>query len=325
MRELVGTSMRAKTRLRDIGEFGLIAGLRKRLPAHGDVVTGIGDDCAVVRSGRKGWLSLYAIDTIVEGVHFLSGDAPGKIGRKALAVNISDIAAMGGIPECALVSIGAPANYDAGKIERMYDGMRKLAKAFSVQIVGGDTVNSPERLVITVAITGKVEKERVVLRSGARPGDCVFVTGTLGGSLGGRHLIFTPRVEEARFLSGGFRITSMIDLSDGLASDLKRIIEESGTGAVIQRERIPVSAAAIEEAYSGGKRAIEGALMDGEDFELLFTIDKRDAEELKKKWKRKFRLRLTEIGEITAEKGFRIVDECGGEKVFDGTGYDHFG
>ncbi len=312
-------------KLSEIGEFGLIERLQKMTRCGRGVVAGIGDDCAVLRSKRVGWYDLFTIDTLVERVHFRPEDPPSKIGRKAMAVNISDIAAMGGLPDHAVVSLAAPRDYEVEKARSIYRGMRKIARKYAVDIVGGDTVHSPKNLVITVAMTGSVEKNRVALRSGARPGDRIFVTGSLGGSLYGKHLSFTPRVNEARFLVSKSTITSMIDLSDGLASDLQRILSESSVGAEVRSDDIPLSAVAGKRSRESGKTSLEMALTDGEDFELLFTVPAEEAESLAAKWKRKFRLRLTCIGEITGARSLGIVSRDGEKRTLHRTGYDHFG
>lgn len=322
---MLNLNMKSKLKIEQIGEFGLIAEIKKMLHSDHRVVKGIGDDCAVLHSTKKGWYDLLTIDTIFEGVHFNLNDAPEKIGWKAMAVNISDIAAMGGIPAHAVVSLGIPDKYTVAKIHALYRGIRKAALKFSINIVGGDTIRSPERLVVTVALIGSVEKSRIALRSGAKPGDVIYLTGDIGGSILGRHLTFSPRLLEARFLVQNFKINSMIDLSDGLASDMRRIMEESKVGAVINAQRIPVSLAARKNAVKCGKKPIECALTDGEDFELLFTVRKKAAKMLEIKWKQKFNLKLTEIGEITKRNELKLKDKSGRLERLNAHGYDHFG
>ncbi len=311
-------------KLGEIGEFGLIEKLREMTGCGKGVVVGIGDDCAVLRSKRKGWYDLLTIDTLVEGVHFRPEDPPSKVGRKAMAINISDIAAMGGLPGYAVISLAAPRDYDSDKAKTIYRGMKNIAEKYSVDIVGGDTVRSPKNLVITVALTGSVEKHKAAFRSGARPGNRIYVTGTLGGSIFGKHLSFTPRVDEARFLVDKSHVTSMIDLSDGLASDLRRVLDESLVGAAVRAESIPVSTVAGKRWKELKKTPLEMALTDGEDFELLFTVPSKETEVLEAKWRRNFKLRLTCIGEITRTRSFNIIDKNGKRKDIAKTGYDHF-
>jgi len=214
--------------VRDIGEFGLIRKLQKIIesnrPSRSSVVVGIGDDCAVLRSGDPGKLLLYTCDPVVEGVHYLAQTPPRQIGWKAMARNLSDIAAMGGLPRWAVVSIGLRPATPVKYVERIYDGLRAAAGKFGCQIVGGDIAHVRREQFVVVALLGEVEKSKLTLRSGAKIGDSVLVTGTLGGSLHGKHLKFTPRVAEARWLAQNFPIHAMIDLSDGLYGDLRRLV-----------------------------------------------------------------------------------------------------
>ena len=214
-----------------MGETQLIEKITRGLPCGSNVIAGVGDDAAVLKFDRSRHL-LLASDMLVEGTHFTRNTPVELIGRKAIAVNISDIAAMGGIPDSAVVSIGLPPGTHLAFAQRLYTGMKKICRQFRVSIVGGDTVRS-KTIVINVAMTGIVKKKNLLLRSGAKQGDAVFVTGTLGGSILGKHLKFTPRVHEAQTLLRRVRITSMIDLSDGLSTDLHHITKASGTGAYI--------------------------------------------------------------------------------------------
>ena len=217
-------------------------------------------------------------------------------------MNVSDVAAMGGVPLYAVVSLGIPPATPVAFVENLYRGLRRCAKKFNLSIVGGDT-NRSEKIVIGVAILGEVEKNRVVYRSGACPGDRLFVTGRLGGSLhSGRHLRFTPRVKEARQLGACWKLHAMIDLSDGLAVDLDRICEASGVSARIRSADLPRSAGC----------SVEQALTDGEDFELLIAVPRRQAGPLSAWAKKHLRCGLTGIGEIVSgprapfsTKGFR--------------------
>lgn len=206
---------------------------------------------------------------MVEGVHFRRQDVPPQwIGWKALACNVSDIAAMGGLPHWAVVSLGLPPSTPVSFIERMYTGLERCARHFGMSIVGGDTVRAPQ-VVVDVAILGTVERGRLVRRSGAKVGDVLFVTGRLGGSLrSGRHARFIPRLREAQALIRRVRVHAMMDLSDGLASDLWQLSRASRVVLRVEAARVPIARAA---------RTLHHALMDGEDFELLFAVGSRDA------------------------------------------------
>ncbi len=247
----------------NLSEFALINWMRKSCFCSTDVKKGIGDDTAVLPFSSSEDM-LLTTDMSVEGTHFIKGTAPELIGRKALARNLSDIAAMGGLPTYAVVSLGLPKSFSTFDVKKIYAGINKLAKEFKVSIVGGDTVKS-DKLVINIALMGKVAKGKAILRSGAKVGDQIFVTGPLGGSLkSGRHLTFTPRVREAQSIVKKFRPTAMIDISDGLAGDLVHILKESKVGAIIDEKRIPLNQGAN----------LKAGLCDGEDFELLFTLPK---------------------------------------------------
>ena len=298
--------------LQDIGEFGLIKRIAEgEKISDKEVVVGIGDDTAVLKYKKNLYL-LLTTDILIEDVHFDKKAAPFQIGYKALAVNISDIAAMGGIPKYVLVSLGLKKNTSLKFVDELYQGIRSLAKKFKVKIVGGDTVAS-SKIVISVALTGEVEKKYLTLRKGAKIGDKIYVTGRLGGSISGKHLSFIPRLKEARYLVENLHPTSMIDISDGLLSDLRRICEASGLGAKICQEKIPLS----KEATSS-----ENALTGGEDFELLFTLchhpphlGRRD---------RVGEIPITQIGEITKKKGIILLDGKGKKVLLKKTGFDHF-
>ncbi len=254
-----------------IGEFGLIERVRKRLGRSGSVVAGIGDDAAVLRAPKRPWL-LFASDMLVEGVHFTRRLVPPEwIGWKALACNVSDIAAMGGLPRWAVVSVGLPPTTPLRFVDRLYAGLDRCARRFGMAVVGGDTVRAP-RVVVDVAILGEVGRESLVLRSGARVGDLLFVTGRLGGSYrSGRHARFLPRLHEAQVLARRARLHAMLDVSDGLASDLWQMSRASRVVLRVQARRVPVAREA------GGLRH---ALMDGEDFELLFAVGARSAQDV---------------------------------------------
>lgn len=310
-----------------MNEVQLIADLTKRLTTGKNVVVGAGDDCAVVDAGLDSEYLLLKTDAVIEGIHFETNTPARDAGRKAVNRNLSDIAAMSGRPEFALVTLGIPSAEKYAKyLIEFYDGLNEAAQAFGVSIVGGETVRNPERLFVSVALTGKVEKKRCVLRSGAKMGDAIFVTGELGGSIHGKHLSFVPRIHEARWLTEHFTIHSMIDLSDGIASDLKHVITASKCGAELLGRSIPISRAAKLQARaeSSAKPPLLAALTDGEDFELLFTIASKDAVPLLDGWKKAFpEVKLTCIGKITSGGALLLRDE-NGTKELKGHGYMHF-
>jgi len=277
-----------------IGEFGLIKRIKKHIRTDSSVVKGIGDDCAVLENGRDKYL-LWTCDMIVEGVDFTSRDERGLVGRKALAICLSDIASCGGIPQHALVALGLPPKTRVEEVDRIYEGLNKIAEKFKVNIVGGDISKAP-KLTIAVSLLGEVEKKKLVLRSGAKTGDIIFVTGSFGGSLKGKHLSFIPRLKEARALVNKFQINAMIDVSDGLLQDLGHILEQSKVGAVVYEDLIPISPWAGE---------LKNALRDGEDFELIFTVSLKDARKIKKRYPE-----FVPIGEIVRKKyGVTLVNK----------------
>jgi thiamine-monophosphate kinase len=309
-----------------VNEFELIARLTKSLPANQTVVTGAGDDCAVLDFGLPDRLFLFKTDAVVEGVHFEKDAPPEKIGRKALARCLSDIAAMAGTPAAAVVTLGLPEHFKPEVVEKVYGGMSGLAQKHGVAIVGGETTVNPECLFISVALLGTVGRGKQILRSTAQPGDAIFVTGELGGSSAGKHLDFEPRLAEARWLAENFPVHAMIDLSDGLAGDLRHILDASGVGAELLKPAVPISRAAKASARENPftKTALTAALTDGEDFELLFTVAAGDAVKLLDAWNKKFsELRLSCVGKINPGTGVTLRDKDGVQplKVH---GYVHF-
>jgi thiamine-monophosphate kinase len=277
----------------ELGEEALVARLVGTLPEGSGVVAGPGDDCAVVGAGGGEWL-LLKTDSLVEGIHFLPGTDPVMVGRKAMNRALSDIAAMGGWPSHALVSLAVESGRSLTAVEGWYTGLSEAAAAFGCGIVGGETTRLPfTGAVLTVSMTGTVAPEECVLRSGAAPGDRILVTGSLGGSFAsGRHLTFTPRLREARWLVTHHRPTAMMDLSDGLGSDLPRLAAASGVGYRVGSDTLPCHVGST----------FEEAAADGEDYELLFTIGPEAIGELMTDWAIAFPgTPLTVIGEITAE------------------------
>jgi len=309
-----------------MNEFELIARLTRSLPTNNSVVIGAGDDCAVLECGSLSQQLLFKTDAVVEGIHFTTDTPPEQVGRKALARCLSDIAAMAGTPSAALVTIALPKKFSVEFVEKIYAGMNALAKQYNVAIVGGETTTNPERVLISISLTGFVPRGKAVFRSGAKAGDAIFVTGELGGSIAGKHLEFAPRLNEARWLAESFSIHAMMDLSDGLAGDLRHIAHASKVGAELLKFAVPISRAAKEIAKRGdaAKPAFVAALTDGEDFELLFTVASKDAVPLLDAWKKQFPdVKLSCIGKIIAGEGIRLRDQTG-VRPLAAQGYAHF-
>jgi thiamine-monophosphate kinase len=298
---------RDQKKLREIGEFGFIRSLRARLPR-------IGDDTAVLP--RPASEVLFTTDMLIEGRHFTRARASAyTIGWKAVAVNASDIAAMGGRPLWAVAAAGLPGGTSGRFLRELYRGMLACGRSVGCEIVGGDT-NASDRIVLAVAMLGLAPRGGAVRRRGARPGDALYVTGRLGGSYAsGKHLRFTPRLAEAAWLAGRCYARAMMDLSDGLASDIRRLCGESGVGARIELARVPRSRASLP---------VERALGDGEDFELLFAVRAPDAGPLERAWPRSF-AKLTRIGTVLeARRGILTCDKAGRETPLQSAGFDHF-
>jgi thiamine-monophosphate kinase len=285
-------------------EFAYIDWLRRRTPPNSRVLLGPGDDCAVLAPGDRPLL--VTTDMLLEGTHFrLAEVGARRVGRKAMAVNLSDIAAMAGKPLAAVVSVGLPRQGPAHLAEELYQGLRDLADAFQTSIIGGDTNSWTGGLAISLTLLGEAEPPGPILRSGAKPGDWLLVTGPLGGSILGKHLDFVPRVAEASALHQLVPIHAMIDISDGLAGDLGHIAEESGCGAIVHAESVPISAAARQ--LSDGRSPLEHALTDGEDFELLLAVAPADAERLLRT-QPIAGMTLSHVGECRADAGLWLEE-----------------
>jgi thiamine-monophosphate kinase len=301
------------------GENAMVKRLRAMLPGRRDLKCGAGDDCAVVSVCDRRFDLLLTSDPVIEGVHFSPGSPDAAVGHKALGRVLSDIAAMGGEPLWALIDVVAPPRCRQSRITGIYRGLARTARRWNVAIAGGDLARGP-RLELHAFCVGRVPAGRAVLRSGARPGDLIGVTGTLGGSALGRHLRFQPRLAEGAWLRD--RVSAMMDLSDGLAADLPRLLEESSAGAVLDAASIPVSTAA--RRAPGPKSPLSRALCDGEDFELLFTVRPAGAERLIAQWKRRFRTPCTLIGTVTERAGTVEMETGQGRRPLTETGYEHF-
>ena len=260
--------------LADIGEDELIHRLVARLKLDRSVIVGPGDDCAVVKAPAKaGERLLLKTDTVVEGVHFTAETPPKLIGRKAMARVISDFAAMAGTPCHALVTLIAPPQTPVKRVLAVYAGLREMAEAHGVNIVGGETSRG-EQLILTVSLTGTVGEKSWIARSTAKAGDLLLVTGRLGGSIKGKHLRFEPRVAEARWLTEHLPVRAMMDLSDGLAKDLPRLADASGLGFELWAPEIPITPGCT----------LEQALGDGEDYELLLAVSPKMKASIMHQW-----------------------------------------
>jgi thiamine-monophosphate kinase len=296
-----------------MSEFELIDWIRRRVRDRPPVRLGIGDDAAILDPSDRPLL--VSTDLLMEGIDFTFPETtPELAGRKSLAVNLSDIAAMAGVPTAAFVSVALPKQRGASFAEAFLSGLLNLADEFGVVVAGGDTNTWDRPLVASVTLLGYPSGTAALTRSGARPGDAIFVTGELGQSIQGHHLTFVPRVREAQELVKLVDVHAMIDVSDGLAADLHHILSASGVGAVIEAERLPLrfssggrqspeSARKADRRWNQGPHgppsAIQHALSDGEDFELLFTVSPEAAELLERRWAGL--TPLTRIGQITAE------------------------
>ncbi len=288
----------SKQTVEQIGEFGLIEEIKKWLGPVPKKIRGIGDDTAVFRASA-GMNQLLTIDTVVENVDFIRAKAdPEQIGRKALGINLSDIAAMGGIPKVAVVSLVLPQWIEVSFVKAFYEGIATLAKKFKVFIVGGDLSKGPV-VSCSIALLGEADPKFTIYRNKAKAGDFICVTGRLGGSILSKQFNFIPRIAEGQFLARQ-GVSAMIDISDGLCQDLKHITDESKVGGMIDERKVPISKDALKLAQGNQKAALEHAMTDGEDFELLFTIAEDRLYALERAWKKRFQTPLTQIGKIVA-------------------------
>jgi thiamine-monophosphate kinase len=333
-------------RIEEIGEFGLIRRIRKKTPLKvPGIVMGIGDDSAVFKT-NPGKLVLATCDMLVERVHFdLNFFTFFQVGKRAMALNLSDIAAMGGVPRYALVSLGLPKKTKVEFIDDLYRGMKNLGSKFAVEIIGGDTVESPEGIVLNLTLWGEVERNFLVLRSGAKVGDSILVTGTLGDSRAAlallksglrikgsgfrrivkKYLTPAPRVKEARSIVRHRGATSMTDSSDGLSQEISHLTSASKVGAEIWMDKIPLSLSAIKAARVLRKDPLDFAFYGGEDLELIFTAPPKKVNILLKKVPQLTKTPLTVIGRITKrEEGLKVIYEQGKVKRFENKGYEHF-
>ncbi len=343
-------------RISDLGEFGLIEKIRKSAArASSSVLIGIGDDAAAVTFSPSAAV-LSTSDMLLEDVHFdLAFTDYYSLGWKSAAVNLSDIAAMGGIPRFCLVSLGIPTDLSVEQITEFYRGCNALLRKHRAALVGGDTCSSRQALVISITLLGECKRSRLVSRAGARAGDRIFVTGTLGDSAAGlellkagaggrgqgtgnkdfksairnpqsavaalvkRHLRPVPRVEWGRKIAQAGCASAMIDISDGLSSDLSHICTQSGVGARINAGTIPLSSSIRRMSARLGKSPLQYALSGGEDYELLFASPPGKVGKLKR-----LGFPVTEIGEITAGRRVFLVGGGGEKSPLVPSGFDHF-
>lgn len=283
---------------------------------------GIGDDAAIL-SWPADTKLVVCTDLISDETDFHLADVtPQQIGRKALAINISDIAAMACEPVGALLTLLLPKG-DASLplAQGIYEGACQLGEQFHCPIIGGDTNTWPGKVAVSVTLFGRCPQEKPLLRKGAQPGDAIFVTGQLGGSILGHHIDFTPRVHEALRLRQICGLTAGMDLSDGLSIDLPRLCEQSRVGAEIESGPLPVSPAAIQMSADTGKTPQWHALNDGEDFELLFTVPAAEVARLEQQWSDP--VPITRIGTILADPGVWLVDEEGNRGPLQPEGFSH--
>ncbi len=338
---------KSKASVGEIGEFPLIDRIRKILPVSGnrDLIVDIGDDTAVIRMDERRAL-LVTCDIQVEGRHFrFDQTTPYDLGRRAMAVNLSDIASMGGKPTYALVSLGLPASFPVADCDRLFEGMRDALLPYRAFIVGGNLARTRDCLIVDITMLGEADLSRVLTRGGARVGDRIYVTGTLGASGAGfqalkvfgkkvprkygdlvrRHVLPTPRVELGRRIARSGIPTAMIDLSDGVAGDLYHVCTRSKVGAEIHEALLPLPNHIGEIAERSGRSVLDLALHSGEDYELLFTAPPDVPARKLRSLPGASGVPITEIGRIVGRNdGYCLVDARGNRAALTPAGWDHF-
>lgn len=280
-------------------EHSFLAYLRGRCRKLAQVTVGIGDDAAIIEpaTGQQ----IACVDQIIDGVDFLSEKHSLKdIGYKSVAINLSDIAAMGGRPASILVTLSLPSQNSTQIAGEVYEGILEAVSEFNLAIAGGDISTYDGPLAVSVTLLGTVEKDRAFLRSGAQEGDAIMVSGAVGGSIRGRHLRPVPRLDLAQRLRESVKVTAAIDISDGLSLDLDRLCAASGVGAELDTDKIPVHQDAELLSECSGRTPFQHAWSDGEDFELLITMSQQDADSLTN---RELGTPLTQIGNIVGRTG----------------------
>jgi thiamine-monophosphate kinase len=336
---------RDRRHMEDVGEFAFIRSIMKDcLCSGGDVIQAIGDDCAVI-GPYGGKVLLITTDLLIEDVHFMMGKIPPThLGEKAVAVNLSDIAAMGGKPRHLFVSLAVPSHTAMGVLRSLYDGMKEMCRRYRVSLLGGDTSSSPRGLFINVTVVGEAVEDEVLYRKGASPGDHICVTGTLGDSALGLKLLKgelsapeklgqvfidaqnrpVPQLKKAGLIAQSGLATSMIDISDGLVSDLDHICAAGHVGARIFRERLPLSREMRTLCRAKEMDPYSLAISGGEDYQLLFTVRERHVETLNSLFRKKRMPVPVDIGEITAVEGITCIRPDGSESEIRQKGFDHF-
>lgn len=329
--------------LGEIGEFGLIDRIRARQREYDeDVVVGIGDDCAVLRRGNI--LEVITTDCLVEGTHFHPGWlSMGDIGFKAMAVNISDVAAMGAVPRHAVITLFIPDGTTPEDIDNLYDGIEACAAGAGVGLVGGDIVRIHGPFAVSITLSGTCERDDLVMRSGAREGDIIVVTGTLGEAAVGMEYLAAgrgpegpaaeyavarfkrpvPRHVESRVIVEKLQPTAMIDISDGLIADLWHILEMSKAGVSLSGEAVPVGEGVLRWFDGDRGSALALAIRGGEDYELLFTV-KEKYEDALAEVEKETGLKLTAIGRIASKKAGFVLEAEGEQTELKPGGFDHF-
>ena len=301
--------------MKTVGELGEIKTIERLISMMNSAPTlqvGAGDDCAVTHILGTDQDQVFTTDPIIESVHFLPTDEPTQIGNKAAGRILSDLAAMGAKPQWLLINVVAPASLKIEILEKIYKGITTLSQRFGATLIGGDLAEGSV-LELHLFGTGTLPAGSALLRSGAQVEDQIFTTGKLGGSRAGKHLNFTPRVEEGLFLRESGWIHSMLDISDGLGSDLRHILRASNVGAILNADSIPCN------------NSLESALFDGEDFELLFTLSPENTKPLLTAWNQKFKTPLYPIGSITNRtEQLELKEKNGTIHLIQGNGFSHF-
>lgn len=337
----ISMSTQSKT-LAEAGEYTFIEHIRRNMPPEGGgIIRSIGDDCMITEPSGADEVVLHTIDTFVEDVHFKRSFAPfDSIGRRCMSASVSDIAAMAGIPVYSLVSLSMPADLAFDDAIALFTGLQETANRYGCPITGGETTSTPGPVTITVTVIGRAAKGTAVTRQGARPGDSLYVSGCLGDAMAGlavcekgmkgydrlrlKFLEPDARVALARMLAERFTPTAMIDLSDGLATDIGNICRESGCGARIESQSLPFSDAYRAFAESQGIDPVMFALQSGEDFELLFTVDETVGKPLPDSAAIEG-VTITRIGRITGRAdGIKLSLPDGSVETVSGKGYEHF-
>jgi len=329
-------------RIKELSEFGFIDRIKEGCLIRSEgIIKAIGDDCAVLKSA-DGSAILLTTDMLVENVHFrCDSTTPFLLGRKSLAVNISDIAAMGGIPKEALVAIAIPEESEIEFLDGLYDGIKSIAAEYDINLLGGDTVSSPKNLVISITLMGEAPEDEILYRSGARVADVIFLTGTVGSSAAGldiavgkrrfgkkdlllaAHFNPVPHVKAGRIIASSKAANSLIDVSDGVISDLRHICEESGVGAIVEFAKVPVTELLREYCERYDLHLEELTLHSGEDYVLLGTVPRGSVGTLERALK-SHDCSFFPVGEIVEEQRIMLKDLKGDIRELTARGYDHF-